>query len=342
MIRFSEIIRSGQKRDVKRNADRGEAIRLRKTGILSKDGGAKGGTTNEVRAAYERLTELATRVESWVRKNETIDIPQIVTPLRSIIQKGLVGPLYTYLSFTGDVGSKVKVPLVAHFIDVTVLSLKVGIGMGYDDKRLLDLAMIAFLHDVGLYKIPEHILNKNGKLTEQELKVMQRHPELSADILSKVDERYTWLADMALQVYERADGSGYPKGLKGDEIHEYASLVGLVGIYAAMIKDRPYRERIEKNTAIRNIIASSRGAFPAKVVKAFLNQISFFPLNCYVKLNNRSVGRVITTNPSLPLKPTVEILYDSLGNRLAEERIVDLSEQTLLYVTGSVDEKEIG
>jgi len=77
-------------------------------------------------------------------------------------------------------------------------------------------------------------------------------------------------------------------------------------------------------------------------VRAFLNQISFFPLNSYVKLNDRSVGRVITTNPNLPLKPTVEILYDSLGNRLAEERIVDLSEQTLLYVTGSIDEKEIG
>jgi len=342
MIRFSEIVRFGRRSDVKRKADRGEAIRLRKTGILSKDRGAKGGTSNEAGVTYERLIDLARRVESWVRKNETIDIPQIITPLRSIIEKDLVGPLYTHLSFTGDVGSKVKVPLAAHFIDVTVLSLKVGIGMGYDDKRLLDLAMIAFLHDVGLYKIPEHILNKNGKLTEQELKVMQRHPELSADILSKVDDRYRWLADMALQVYERADGSGYPKGLKGAEIHDYAYIVGLVGIYSAMTKDRPYRERVEKGNAIKGIIASSKGMFPVKIVKAFLNQISFFPLNSCVKLNDRSVGRVISTNPNLPLKPTVEILYDSLGNRLAERRVVDLSEQVLLYVTGSIDEEGIG
>ena len=61
----------------------------------------------------------------------------------------------------------------------------------------------------------------------------------------------------------------------------------------------------------------------------------------YVKLNDRSVGRVINTNPNFLLKPVVEVLYDSLGNRLAEERVVDLSEQALLYVTGSIDEKDI-
>jgi HD-GYP domain-containing protein (c-di-GMP phosphodiesterase class II) len=170
---------------------------------------------------------------------------------------------------------------------------------------------------------------------------MQRHPEISAHMLSRLDDEYRWLADMALQVYERADGSGYPKGLKGEEVHEYAYIVGLVGIYSAMIKDRPYRERVEKNSAVRNIIVSSKDAFPARIVRVFLNEISFFPLNSYVKLNDRSVGRVVTTNPDFPLKPTVEILYDSLGNRLAETRTVDLSEQTLLYITGSVDEKEI-
>ena len=149
------------------------------------------------------------------------------------------------------------------------------------------------------------------------------------------------MADVALQVYERADSSGYPRGLKEGQIHEYASIIGLVGVYSAMIKDRPYRERIEKNRAIRTIIASSKGKFPPKIVKAFLNQISFFPLNSYVRLNDRSVGRVITTYPNFPLKPTVEILYDSLGNKLEEARIADLPGEPLLYITGSVDEKDI-
>jgi HD-GYP domain-containing protein (c-di-GMP phosphodiesterase class II) len=340
MIRFSEIIGNGKRLDLEGKARKG--ISLRETGILNKDGGEKRDALKEARLTYEKLLALAKKVESWVQNNEVIDISQVIALLRSIIESNLIDPLYTYLSFKGDKGSRAKVPLVGLSIDVTVLSLKVGTAMSYDVKRLLDLAMFAFLHDVGLYKIPEDILNKRGKLTEQESKVMQRHPELSADILSKLDGEHRWLAGMALQVYERADGSGYPKGLKGAEIHDYAYIVGLVGIYAAMIKDRPYRERVEKSSAIKGIIASSKGMFPVKIVKAFLNQISFFPLNSYVKLNDRSVGRVISTNPNLPLKPTVEILYDSLGNRLAGKRIVDLSEQVLLYVTGSIDEEEIG
>ena len=72
-----------------------------------------------------------------------------------------------------------------------------------------------------------------------------------------------------------------------------------------------------------------------------MNQISFFPLNTYVKLNDRSVGRVVTTSPNFPLKPTVEILRDSLGNKLEDARTVDLSGEPLLYITGSVDEKDV-
>ncbi len=341
MVRFSEIIGDGQEPGSKGKANKGEKISLRKTGILDKGTGEGGGTINEARLAYKRLFLVANKVKSWVQNNEAIDSSEVTASLRSPIEKNLIDPLYAYVSFEGDKGSKEKVPLVAHSVDVTVLSLKVGVAIGYDDQRLFDLAMAAFLHGVGLYKISEDILNKKDKLSEQELKVMQRHPKVSADILSRLDDEYRWLADVALQVYERADGSGYPKGLKDEEIHEYAYIVGLVGTYSAMIKDRPYRQRIAKSSAIRNIIAFSRGTFPVKIVKAFLSEISFFPLNSYVKLNDRSVGRVISTNRNFPLKPTVEILYDSLGNRLAEKRHVDLSEQTLLYITGSVDEKDI-
>jgi HD-GYP domain-containing protein (c-di-GMP phosphodiesterase class II) len=192
-----------------------------------------------------------------------------------------------------------------------------------------------------MYAMPQDILNKRATLSNQEFKEIQRHPEISAEILSRSEGDYAWLADVALQVHERADGSGYPFGLKQEEIHEYASIIGLADMYSAMISDRPYRERIEQNRAVRDIIDSAQGAFPATVVKAFLNQISFFPLGSYVKLNDRSVGRITDTDPDFPLKPTVEILYDSLGSRLQKPRIVDLSQQILLYVTGTIDEKDI-
>ena len=76
------------------------------------------------------------------------------------------------------------------------------------------------------------------------------------------------------------------------------------------------------------------------MVKNFVNQVSFFPLGSYVKLNDRSIGRVVSTNPDYPLRPTVEVLNDGIGGTVGNTRVVDLSQQILLYITGSVDETE--
>jgi len=340
MIRFSEIIKDSPEMDLEGKAKKGE-LNLSKTGILHNDEVEERNTLEEARVYYQKLFNLANQVQSWVQKNLIINISLMIPVLDPIIDNDLIDSLYSCVVLEGEKGNKLKAPLVPHCVDVTVISLKIGVAMGYDNKRLSDLAMIAFLHDVGMYRIPQNILNKKGKLSEAELKIIQRHPEIGTGILSKLGDEYKWLADVALQIHERADGSGYPQGLKEGEIHEYAYIIGLVDMYSAMIKDRPYRERIEQNRAMRSIVASSKGKFPVKIIKVFLNQISFFPLNTCVKLNDRSAGRVVTTNPNFPLKPTVEILCDSLGNRLAEARIVDLSGEPLLYITGSADEKDI-
>ncbi len=336
MIRFSEIVEHGQKVDLKKKIDIGD-VSLREMDILNKDRARDENTIKEAGVYYQKLFTLANKVKLWIRKNRAIDISSIILVLTSIIENNLIDSLYYYLVLEGNKRDE----SVAHSIDMAIFSIKIGIGMGYDNKRLLVLAMVAFLHDVGMYKIPKNILNKKGKLSDQELKEIQRHPEISADILSKLGDKYRWLADVAIQVHERADGSGYPRGLKGEEIHDYAYIVGLVDIYSAMIKDRPYRDKIEQNRAMRSVIASSKGKFPVKIVKVFLNQISFFPVSSYVRLNDRSIGKVITTNSNFPLKPTVEILHDSLGNRLKEPRIIDLSQESLLYITESIDEKDI-
>lgn len=227
MIRFSKILQQGQQVDLKEKANKGE-VSLRKTGILAKDKIGENNTISEARVYYQKLLALANKVQSWVQENKTINISLIIPLLSSIIEDDVVESLYYYLLLEGDMENEI----LAHSIDVTVFSLKIGIGMGYDNKRLLALAMAAFFHDVGMYKIPRDILNKEGKLSEQEFKEIQRHPEMGAEILSKLDDKYRWLAEIALQVHERADGSGYPRGLKGDEIHDYAYIIGLVDIFS--------------------------------------------------------------------------------------------------------------
>lgn len=335
MIRFFDIVN-----DIDLNVEErdkaGEALSLGKTGFWNIGKVEGKNTMQEARAHYQKLLVLANQVQSCVQSDETIDIASVIHYLRHIIESDLIEPLYYCLVFEGNKESTMP----EHAIEVTVFSLLVGLGMGYDQKRLLALSMIAFLHDVGMYKIPTALLIKKGKLSDRELEEVKRHPEISAEILSNLGNKFAWLANLSLQIHERVDGSGYPRGLKEDKIHEFAFIVGLVDMYSAMKRDRPYRDRIEKMRVIKGIISSSKGKFPPKVVKVFLNQISFFPVGSHVKLNDRSAGRVISTSPEFPLKPTVEILYDHGGKKLDKPKIVDLSQQPLLYITESIDEKE--
>jgi len=336
MIRFFDIVN-----DIDLNVEEkdkaGEGLTLGKTGFWNIGRKEGRNTMQEARAYHKKLLALADQVQSSVQNDETIDISSVIQHLRHIIESDLVEPLYYCLVFEGRRESTMP----EHAIEITIFSLLVGAGMGYDKKRLLPLAMVAFLHDVGMYKIHPAILRKKGKLSEREFEEVKRHPEKSAGILSKLGDKFAWLANLSLQVHERGDGTGYPRGLKEDKIHEFAFIVGLVDMYSAMIRDRPYRVSVEKTRAMKDIISSSKGKFPAKVVKGFLNQISFFPVGSHVKLNDRSAGRVITTNPEFPLKPIVEILYNHAGNKLKTPKIVDLSQQPLLYITESIDEREI-
>jgi HD-GYP domain-containing protein (c-di-GMP phosphodiesterase class II) len=335
MIRFFDLV-DDIDLDVEEREKAGQGLALGKTGFWNRGRVEGRNTMQEARAYQKQLLAFANQVQSSVQNDEKIDISSVIQHLRHIIESDLIEPLYYCLVFEGGKEST----LAEHAIEVTVVSLLVGLGMDYDKKRLLPLAMVAFLHDVGMHKMPTAILRKKGRLSDREFQEIKRHSEVSAGILSKLGDKFGWLANLSVQVHERVDGTGYPRGLEGDKIHEFALIVGLVDMYSAMIHDRPYRGRIQKTRAMKDIISSNKGKFPAKVVKVFLNQISFFPVGSHVKLNDHSAGRVITTNPEFPLKPIVEILYDHVGNKLKTPKIVDLSQQPLLYITESIDERE--
>lgn len=291
----------------------------------------------EARSYYEKFVRTAMEVRDTVAGGEVISPSPILADLHYVVEHDLEEELYTHAMSAPDDYEEVFI----HSVEVTFASLLVGRGMGYDTKRLLELGLAAFLENVGMYTIPGLILQKQTKLDESEIDQIRQHPERSYQILSQMGEKYRWLAEAALQVHERADGTGYPKGLRGGEITELASIVGLVDTYIAMIRKRPYREKFLEADAVKFILKEAKPQFPARVLKAFLNQISLFPLNTYVRLNNKSVGRVIATEKNQPLRPTVELAFDGMGNRLEKGEIVRLSDNPLLYVLETLDEREL-
>ncbi|MBW1692342.1 MAG: HD domain-containing protein, partial [Deltaproteobacteria bacterium] len=203
MIRFSDIVEDINL-DIEENDKADEGLALGKTDFWNMGRVEGRNTMREARAYYQKLVTLAKQVQAWVQNNETINISSVIQHLRHIIDNDLIEPLYYSLVFGGNKQSTVA----EHSIEVTIFSLMVGIGMGYDKKRLLPLAMVALLHDVGMYKISPAILGKKGKLSEREFEQIKRHPEISAGILSKLGDKFAWLANLSLQVHERVDGTG--------------------------------------------------------------------------------------------------------------------------------------
>jgi HD-GYP domain-containing protein (c-di-GMP phosphodiesterase class II) len=291
----------------------------------------------EVITYYEKFVDRAIDVRARVRNDQGISASPILSDLNDIHNKDLVDKLYEYsMLVPGD-----QEWVLVHNVHVMFLSLLVGQEMGFDIKMRLKLGLAALLENVGMYKIPESVLEKRGSLDDKETALIREHPKNSYEILAQMGEKYQWLAEVAVQVHERTDGSGYPYGLKGGEVYDLSSVIGLIDVYVAMISDRPYRDKIVQTDAIKYILEKGKDQFPSKIRKVLMHQISLFPVNTYVMLNNKSIGRVLSTDKEEPLRPTIQLLYDSAGKKLDMPEVIQLSQNPLLYITESVHEKDL-
>ena len=293
----------------------------------------------EVELCYEKFVRAAVNVRDQVTGGQAVNVSPILADFHDVIERDLPEKLYAYAMSAGKYEEHEEEVFI-HSVEVTFACLLMGKEMEYGAKNLLELGLSAFLENVGMYAVPRAILQKEIKLEASEVERIKQHPELSFQILSRLGKKYAWLAETALQVHERADGSGYPKGLKGGEISEPASIIGLADTYIAMSRKRPYRERFLQTEAIKFILKDAKKQFPARVLKAFLNCFSLFPLNAYVKLNNKSIGRVVGTEKNQPLRPTIEVIYDNLGKKPEKREIIRLSRSPLLYVVETLDGRD--
>jgi HD-GYP domain-containing protein (c-di-GMP phosphodiesterase class II) len=231
--------------------------------------------------------------------------------------------------------------VVNHSVNVAIYAIKMAETLGFTRTQQIEMGMVGLFHDIGMAKIPDEIIYKKEKLNDREFHLIKERPKLGYDILTAYGEEFAYLAECTLQIYERADGSGYPRGLYVDEIHEYAQIIGLVDMYEALIHTRPQREKILHFYAVKEIIRSGKRKFQQQYLKALLNTFSIFPIHSYVRLNSNAVGRVIETYRDQPMRPKLQIVYDSQRKRVLTERIINLPEHSLLYITDAVSEDEL-
>lgn len=231
--------------------------------------------------------------------------------------------------------------VIHHPVNVAIFAIKMANHLGFDKPKQVEIGMAGLLHDVGMAAIPDSILYKQSSLNEAETRVFRQRPELSSKILRTLDVRYAYLAECAVQVYERIDGSGYPRGLKADELHEYAQIIGLLDMYESLIHSRPQRGKRTPFAAVKEIINTGKNHFQRQYLKALLSIFTAFPLHSYVRLNSDAIGKVIETYPDQPLRPKIQILYDSQKRKVLTPKIIALPEDPLLHIIDSISENEI-
>ncbi len=222
-----------------------------------------------------------------------------------------------------------------HMVNVAIFALKIGMSAGLAREKLAEVGLAGLVHDVGLLALPATLAEKAEQLSPEEIELLKQHPEKGANLIRAAGPEYHWLATLVAQEHEREDGSGYPKGLRGEDIQALAKVVGIADVYESLTHPRSFRRRVSPLDAVKEIITSERRGFADWVLKALIRGLSTFPVGSLVRLNSKEIGRVLGTNPAYPLRPVVEIVAGPSGEPLANHRVVDLSQNSLLYITES-------
>jgi len=215
--------------------------------------------------------------------------------------------------------------------NTAILSMRLGMELAYDERRVLALGLCALMHDLGMLTIPPEIL-KAPRLTPFQLQLLKNHPVESQKMVDTFGASFTWIGKIVVQVHERRDGSGYPQGLRSEQIRDLAGIIGLADTYEAMTHPRVDREARAVYHALKEIIDLRNTLFDRRLVKALINIVSIFPLGSLVELNNAEIGRVVDTSRTHPTRPIIEVLLDAKGQRMDSQRLIDLKNEPMLYI----------
>jgi HD-GYP domain-containing protein (c-di-GMP phosphodiesterase class II) len=304
-------------------------------------------TPLDIELSVEEAVQAETKnkaVQTVKRTFETIKRTRVInaaeyTPLVEMIIDDLVRSRSAVLHMS-DIRSYDDYTF-GHSIHVSIYSTFVGMAMGYSELKLKELALGAMLHDVGKMVVPPDILNKPARLTGEEMEIVKRHAEAGFEILRKNGEISLVAAHVAFQHQERIRGGGYPRGLKGNEIHEYARITAIADVYDALTSDRPYRQGMLPHEAYEYMLSFAEQDFDLEILKLFFKRIALYPIGTIVTLNTGETAIVKEIVADLSLRPVVRVLVNHDGTLPAGKTEVDLTKKLTVFIERVCSEAEI-
>ncbi|MEP0815299.1 MAG: HD domain-containing protein [bacterium] len=204
-------------------------------------------------------------------------------------------------------------PHLNHCQTAAIYSVIVGVEMDFNLPALIDLGICGLFYDIGKLRVPQEILNKPGKLTQLEYAQVKKHCHFGRQMASELARNFPSLDRVALEHHENYYGGGYPRDIRGDDIHPFSQIVSLADKFAAQLTPKEYRDAYLPGKAFESVLSLTRSSVSPQVFKAFMQSVMVYPRNSFLQLSSGAIAVVVESSASRPLHPTVELVYSDTG-----------------------------
>mgnify|MGYP003949023857 FL=1 len=205
-----------------------------------------------------------------------------------------------------------------------MVALARQLGLGAEQTRLAGIA--GLMHDLGKAAMPMDVLNKPGKLTEAEFAIIKTHPREGHRLLQSGNNVDPIVLDVCLHHHEKTDGSGYPDGLKGDDISLFAKMGAVCDVYDAITSNRPYKSGWDPAHSLRKMAEWANGHFDPKVFQAFVRSLGIYPVGSLVRMSSGRLGVVVEQKGKSLTTPMVKVFFSTNSNDRIVPEMIDLSQ----------------
>jgi HD-GYP domain-containing protein (c-di-GMP phosphodiesterase class II) len=212
----------------------------------------------------------------------------------------------------------------ARALQVSIYMIVFGRFLELAREELELLGLVGLLQDVGKTRLPASIMEKNTTLTPEEAEIFRQHVLLGAEILKATPGIPPRLLELAILHHERQDGTGYPRGLKGEQIGLYGSIAAIADVFDSLTAQRAKGQPLSPSAALSYLYKERGTGYHPDLVEQFIQCVGVFPVGSVVELNSGEVGLVITQNLVRRLKPRVMVVLDTKGNPMRPHKILDL------------------
>ncbi|NMP30978.1 HD-GYP domain-containing protein [Thalassotalea sp. M1531] len=278
---------------------------------------------DEAKEIFNQSKQIQKKIFEDALNDSEIDLAPINEITQQTIDKAVNSP--SSLACAINIREKDEY-LLEHSVAVSVLMCIFAQHLKVDKDKVQQLVVGAFLHDVGKIMIPDKILNKPGKLTDEEFVIMKTHASHSIDIIKKTPGISPLSLEVAALHHEKINGFGYPNQVKGDDITKFGRMIAICDIFDALTAHRCYKQgftHLKAFSILKELVKDNH--LDGELVDEFIRCIGAFPIGSLVQLESKKLAIVERRNPNDPIKPKVRSFYSTKHKHFVNIHDIDLS-----------------